>query len=153
VADRTPGVEDERIFPGWPRKAPSSLPPSPGPIYLPGLYHPPRDGLDTVTGLPFGARIFRHRDAYPTMSGENMTYTKRFKSYFPALLVRLERLLGFGVVVWVEVKGGLAATVENLEARDACMSGLINYIGIPGSQVLPNIVEFYAMNFLLFHPV
>jgi hypothetical protein len=153
MADETSGVEDERIFPGRLRKAPSSLSPGPGRMYLPGLYHPPRDGLDTVTGIQFGARIFRHRDAYPMISGENMRYIKRFNSYFPTLLVRFERLPGLGVVVWVEVKLGLAATVENFEARDACISGLINYIGIPGSQVLPNIVDFYQMNFLLFHPV
>jgi len=153
MADGTPGIENERIFPGRLRKAPSSLPPSSGQPFLPGLYHPPRDGLDSVTGLPFGARIFRHRDAYPMMSGENMSYIKKFNNYFPVLRVRFERLPGLGVVVWVEVKRGLAATPENLEVRDACMSGLINYIGTPGNQILPNIVDFYQMNFVLFHPI
>jgi hypothetical protein len=153
VADCILGAEDENIFPGLLLEAPSSLPPASGQILLPALRHPPRDGVNSVTGLPFGARIFRHPDAYPMMSGENMTYIKKFNDNFPVLRVRFERLPGLGVAVWVEVKRGLAATPENLEARDACMSGLINYIGTPDNKVLPNIVDFYRMNFLLFYPV
>jgi hypothetical protein len=87
------------------------------------------------------------------MSGENMSYIKKFKNNFPVLRVRFERLPRLGMVVWVELKLGLEETPENLDAQDSCMSGLINYIGTPEDQVLPNIVEFYEINFLLFHPV
>lgn len=82
-----------------------------------------------------------------------MTYIKEFNGNFPVLRVRFERLPGLGLVVWVEVKRGLAATPKNLEARDACMSGLINYIGTPDNKRLPNIASFYRTNSLLFHPV
>lgn len=110
MADRILGAENENIFPGILLEAPSSLPPASGQILLPALRHPPRDGVNSVTGLPFGARIFPHPDAYPMMSGENMTYIKKFNDKFPVPRVRFERLPGLCVMVWVEVNRGLAAT-------------------------------------------
>jgi hypothetical protein len=153
VADCVLGAEGENIFPGLTQEAPSSLPPPPGQILLPALRHPPRDGVNSAIGLPFAARIFRHPDAYLMMLRESMTYIKKFNDNFPVLRIRFGSLPGLGMIVWVEVKRDLAAAPENLESRDACMSGLINYIGTPESQVLPNIVEFYEMDFSLFHPV
>jgi UDP-N-acetylenolpyruvoylglucosamine reductase len=58
------------------------------------------------------------------------------------LWVRFKRVVGLGVVVWVEIRAGRPVTALNAAAQEACVSGLINYFGIPSTDPLPNVVQF-----------
>jgi len=83
-------------------RVPTCKPPPNSGSLIPENTRHPLPSLDSVTGLPVGARIFRHPDAYPMLSGKDMGYLLEFNYHFPVLLVRFERATDRSLLVWVD---------------------------------------------------